>query len=233
MTAGRRAVSRRLRAVRREPGQLRAGHLGREDGQPGRPPHVADVRRATSSRSTWTARCACAATRWAALTDPTHRVGRVAHADVRAPARRSGPRRCRRSCSSRAASRSTASATTTCIRTGIFAERGTAGVVQQRPQERQQHRAPVERVERAARQLPGPLQPARRPTSYVTGSHNIKVGFQDPCGPYRRYNNANADLYQIYKQRRAAPGDRAQHAAADRRSTSTRTSGSTPRIRGT
>ncbi len=35
-------------------------------------------------------------------------------------------------------------------------------------------------------------------TSYVTGSHSIKVGFQDSFGPYRRYNNANADLYQIY-----------------------------------
>ena len=35
-------------------------------------------------------------------------------------------------------------------------------------------------------------------TSYVTGSHSIKVGFQDTFGPYRRYNNANADLYQIY-----------------------------------
>jgi hypothetical protein len=34
--------------------------------------------------------------------------------------------------------------------------------------------------------------------SYVTGSHNIKVGFQDTWGPYRRYNNANADLYQVY-----------------------------------
>jgi len=35
-------------------------------------------------------------------------------------------------------------------------------------------------------------------TSYVTGSHNIKVGMQDSFGPYRRYNNANADLYQVY-----------------------------------
>lgn len=34
--------------------------------------------------------------------------------------------------------------------------------------------------------------------SYVTGSHNIKVGLQDSFGPYRRYNNANADLYQVY-----------------------------------
>ena len=35
-------------------------------------------------------------------------------------------------------------------------------------------------------------------TSYVTGSHSIKVGFQDAFGPYRRYNNTNADLYQVY-----------------------------------
>ena len=34
--------------------------------------------------------------------------------------------------------------------------------------------------------------------SYVTGSHGIKVGFQDSFGPYRRYNTANADLYQTY-----------------------------------
>jgi Carboxypeptidase regulatory-like domain len=34
--------------------------------------------------------------------------------------------------------------------------------------------------------------------SYVTGSHNIKVGFQDAWGPYKRWNTANADLYQIY-----------------------------------
>ncbi|MFN7916447.1 MAG: TonB-dependent receptor [Vicinamibacterales bacterium] len=34
--------------------------------------------------------------------------------------------------------------------------------------------------------------------SYVTGTHNIKVGMQDSWGPYRRYNNANADLYQVY-----------------------------------
>jgi hypothetical protein len=36
-------------------------------------------------------------------------------------------------------------------------------------------------------------------TSYVTGSHSIKVGFQDSFGPYRRYNTANADLYQTYQ----------------------------------
>src|SRR5436305_12883404 len=34
--------------------------------------------------------------------------------------------------------------------------------------------------------------------SYVTGSHNVKVGFQDAWGPYKRWNTANADLYQIY-----------------------------------
>ncbi|MFN7981467.1 MAG: TonB-dependent receptor [Vicinamibacterales bacterium] len=35
-------------------------------------------------------------------------------------------------------------------------------------------------------------------TSYVTGTHSIKVGMQDSFGPYRKYNNANADLYQVY-----------------------------------
>src|SRR5258706_14613546 len=33
---------------------------------------------------------------------------------------------------------------------------------------------------------------------YVTGSQNVKVGFQDAWGPYKRWNTANADLYQIY-----------------------------------
>src|SRR3954468_23050494 len=34
--------------------------------------------------------------------------------------------------------------------------------------------------------------------SYVTGSHNIKVGMVDQYGPYPRWNTANADLYQVY-----------------------------------
>ena len=34
--------------------------------------------------------------------------------------------------------------------------------------------------------------------SYVTGSHNVKVGLQDAWGPYKRWNTANGDLYQIY-----------------------------------
>ncbi|MBY0496190.1 MAG: TonB-dependent receptor [Cyanobacteria bacterium] len=34
--------------------------------------------------------------------------------------------------------------------------------------------------------------------SYVTGAHNVKVGVMDQWGYYRRYNNANADLYQSY-----------------------------------
>ncbi len=34
--------------------------------------------------------------------------------------------------------------------------------------------------------------------SYVTGAHNVKVGVMDQFGNYRRYNNANADLYQTY-----------------------------------
>jgi len=34
--------------------------------------------------------------------------------------------------------------------------------------------------------------------SYVSGAHNVKVGVMDQWGYYRRYNNANADLYQTY-----------------------------------
>jgi hypothetical protein len=34
--------------------------------------------------------------------------------------------------------------------------------------------------------------------SYVTGSHAVKVGVMYQWGYYRRYNNANADLYQTY-----------------------------------
>jgi hypothetical protein len=35
--------------------------------------------------------------------------------------------------------------------------------------------------------------------SYVRGGHNIKVGFQDSWGPFRRWAYANADLYQNYQ----------------------------------
>ena len=56
-------------------------------------------RSATSSRSTWTARCACAATRWA--TPPTRAPRRWSGTRRPSPpARPSGPRRCRRSCCS-------------------------------------------------------------------------------------------------------------------------------------
>ncbi|HEX3644459.1 MAG TPA: hypothetical protein VHT95_02560, partial [Vicinamibacterales bacterium] len=34
--------------------------------------------------------------------------------------------------------------------------------------------------------------------SYVTGSHNLKVGFVDQFGPYYRWNTANADLYEVF-----------------------------------
>ena len=33
----------------------------------------------------------------------------------------------------------------------------------------------------------------------MTGAHNVKVGVMDQFGYYRRYNNANADLYQTYQ----------------------------------
>src|SRR5262249_20366401 len=34
--------------------------------------------------------------------------------------------------------------------------------------------------------------------SYVRGGHNIKIGFQDSWGPFRRWAYANGDLYQNY-----------------------------------
>lgn len=34
--------------------------------------------------------------------------------------------------------------------------------------------------------------------SYVSGAHNVKVGANHQSGKYRRYNNANGDLYQTY-----------------------------------
>src|SRR5262245_2807346 len=36
--------------------------------------------------------------------------------------------------------------------------------------------------------------------TYVTGTHSIKVGFQDSWGPFNRTANANGDLYQNYVQ---------------------------------
>ena len=59
-------------------------------------------------------------------------------------------------------------------------------------------RPPVERVERAARQLSPTSTTAMAALSYVTGTHNIKFGYQYQWGVYPRYNNANADLYQTY-----------------------------------
>src|SRR5262249_16885193 len=41
--------------------------------------------------------------------------------------------------------------------------------------------------------------------SYVTGTHSIKVGFLDSWGPYKRWNSANADLYQIYNTVNVVP----------------------------
>ena len=36
--------------------------------------------------------------------------------------------------------------------------------------------------------------------TYVTGTHSIKVGFQDSWGPFNRASYANGDLYQNYTQ---------------------------------
>jgi hypothetical protein len=41
---------------------------------------------------------------------------------------------------------------------------------------------------------------AQASATYVTGTHSVKVGFQDSWGPFNRTANANADLYQNYVQ---------------------------------
>ncbi len=79
---------------------------------------------------------------------------------------------------------------------------------------------------------PGPLQPAGRGSRTSPAPTTSRSGYQYQWGPYPRYNNANADLYQTYNNGTAVPGDRAQHAARRCRRTSTRTSASTRRTRG-
>ena len=49
--------------------------------------------------------------------------------------------------------------------------------------------------------------------SYVTGAHNVKFGVLNGWGQYRRYNNANGDLYQTYTGGVPHPGHGAEHAA--------------------
>ena len=55
------------------PGIVRAGRLGREDGQPGGPPHLAGIRAQQVRGLHRIARCACAVTRWARSPIPTPR----------------------------------------------------------------------------------------------------------------------------------------------------------------
>ena len=71
------------------------------------------------------------------------------------------------------------------------------GVVPERPQERPQHRLPVERLVGPAGQLPRPLHGVggdvlRHRRAQREGRHAQRLGH------YRRYNNANGDLYQTY-----------------------------------
>ena len=140
---------------------VRAGRLGREDGQPDRPPDLADVA-AQQVRGLHGPRDAPARPRDGRLTDPATGVGRVAHADLRDRLGQVDVDGVVEAAASRPASRSTASATTTSTRTASTSRTPHAGLVRRRAQERQQHRPAVERVERAARQLPRQVQRDRR-----------------------------------------------------------------------
>ena len=55
---------------------------------------------------------------------------------------------------------------------------------------------------------------SRRSASYVTGSHNIKAGFQYNWGPYENTRDTNADLQQRYTNGVPTPGPRLQHTAS-------------------
>ena len=95
---------------------------------------------------------------------------------------------------------------------GILAERGTDAVVPQRPQERHQHGPAVERLGRAAGQLPRSLQrPGRALVRHRHAQHQVRrrlpVGHLSPL--QQRQRRPLPDL----QQRRAVPGDGAEHPA--------------------
>ena len=169
-----------LRAVSGDDRLVRAGHLGREDGQPGRPHDVADVA-AQQVRGLHGSRDAAARPR----DGQPHRSGdRRRWCGTRRPsppARRSGRRRCRRSCWSRPASRSTASATTTSIRTGSTSRTARPRGTPARARATTARGCCGTRRARSSATIPDKYN-VMAAISYVTGSHNVKVGLPGRLG---------------------------------------------------
>ena len=139
-------------AVRQQPWNLRAGHLGREDEQSGRPTDVASER-AQQDRRVHGSRPAPSRPRHGSAHRPQHGVGDLEHAELLDRIRQVDPDRLvpapagERLLLQPRALRQPLSA-------GHSGRAKQRSVVPQRAQGRHQHTAAVERLERSARQLP-------------------------------------------------------------------------------
>ena len=163
-----------------------------------------------------------------------HRIGRVAHADLRAPDRRSGRRRCRRSCSLESGFSFNRERYDNLYQPGILAERNTPEWYQQRAQERHEH-GPARGTRRARSSATIPIATTcSASTSYVTGTHNVKFGFQDSVGHLPPLQQRERRPVPDLQQRRCrCAGHGAEHAARGRRGPRREPRASTPRTRGT
>ena len=185
-----------LRRVPRQHRQLRTGHLAREDGQPDRPPHVAGVaaqqvrgllrpRAAPARRRHEQRHRSRARRRWCG----TRRSSR--------PVRPSTPRRCRRACCFESGFSFNRERYDNLYQPGILAERNTPDWYRN---VRKNDLSTGFLWNASSAQLGN--YPDRYTVmsalSYVTGAHTVKVGGIYGWGIYRRYNNANGDLYQTY-----------------------------------
>ena len=70
------------------------------------------------------------------------------------------------------------------------------------------------RRQRPGRALPGSAYNIGTAATYVTGAHNVKVGFQYNWGPYINTRETNADLQQVYQNGVPIQVTVYQHAAA-------------------
>ena len=96
-------------------------------------------------------------------------------------------------------SRSTASTTTTCISPASTPSAAPPEWYRNVRKNDTSTELPLERVERAARQLSRSLQPPGIALVRDRRAQRQGSAPTDQFGTYRRYNNANADLYQTYK----------------------------------
>ena len=194
---------------------VRAGHLRREDGQPGRPPDLAGVA-AQQVRGLHGPRAAPARPRDGQPDRHQHRVGGVAHADVRDRLGQVDVDGVVEAAASRPASRSTASATTTSISPASTSLR-----------QRRRWYAGARKSDNSTGLLwnASSAQLGNYPDKYnVIGGGLVRDRLAQRQGRLRRSVRTVPALEHRERrplsglqQRRAAVGDGAQHAAADRR----------------